>query len=47
MGLLLNLFQCRHDAWSPRLVLAPAGRNYCVLEKLADDDRQDGHYRRF
>jgi hypothetical protein len=27
--------------------LAPGGRNYCVLEKLADDARLDGHYKLF
>jgi hypothetical protein len=43
----MNLFQNLNDVFSFKLILAPGGRNYCVLEKLADDARLDGHYKLF
>jgi predicted O-methyltransferase YrrM len=46
-GFFLNLFQSRNDVFSLRLVLAPGGRNYCALQKSADDNRLDGHFRNF
>jgi predicted O-methyltransferase YrrM len=46
-GFLLNLFQSRNDVFSLKLVSAPGGRNYCALEKMADDARLDGHFKNF
>jgi predicted O-methyltransferase YrrM len=46
-GFFMNLFQNLNDVFSFKLILAPGGRNYCVLEKLADDARLDGHYKLF
>lgn len=46
-GFFLSLVQNHSDVFSLRLILAPSGRNYWALEKLADDERVDGHFKRF
>jgi hypothetical protein len=46
-GVALNIFQNGRDVFSPKLIMAAGGLNYCLLRKMADDDRSDGHYRLF
>jgi hypothetical protein len=46
-GVALNIFQNARDVFSPRLIMAAGGLNYCLLHKMSDDDRSDGHFNIF